>query len=354
MTGAAIDIGTTTIQAQLVNINTGEVLDSFSALNDQRTFGADVMSRISAAQNGKLKDLYTAINKQIEGILQQFINKNNLEKIEKCAVSGNTVMLHLFCNIDPSSMGVAPYKPVFLEERHFLGSDLSLSAKEIFLLPGISAFIGADIAAGLTEIEIMDNNANAVDSLFVDIGTNGEIAVWKDSEQKLYCCSTAAGSCFEETEISYGMTASGFVDAIAMMRKNGEIDETGLLIKEAHGITQKDIRQFQLAKSAIFSGIKLLCKTAKLDLSNIGRTYIAGSFGEHLNLESAAQTGLLPHEIISKAVVCGNTSLKGAVKSLVDPKFLQRCRNVIRHANVVDLAHDKYFAAAYEHNMWFK
>ncbi|MCL2174601.1 MAG: ASKHA domain-containing protein [Treponema sp.] len=368
---AAIDIGTTTVQAQLVNDDTSEIIDSISVLNEQRIFGADVISRISAAQYGKLDDLFTVINNQVDSILRHFIAEHNLSGIEKCAVSGNTTMLHLFCRADPSAMGAAPFTPFFLEQRIFSGSDLSLPVNEIILLPGISAFVGADVTAGLAYLDIINKNE---DALFIDIGTNGEIAVWKKNEKRLFCCSAAAGPCFEEAEISCGLSAADFINIIAMMKKHNIIDETGALADDfmqdgfpvyffaeysadnqfnGKVITQKDVRGFQLAKSAIFSGIKMLCKTAHILPLNIERAYIAGGIGERLNLESAAITGLLPSEITGRANVCGNTSLKGAVKSLTDPSFLSRCGDVVSCAETVELAHSKYFSAAFAHNMWF-
>jgi uncharacterized 2Fe-2S/4Fe-4S cluster protein (DUF4445 family) len=361
-----LDIGTTTIQAQLVDLDTGKTLDTFSALNDQRGFGADVISRISAARNGKLDELFAAINNQVKNILITFAQKSNLPGIEKCAVSGNTTMLHLFCRADPSAMGAFPYTPVFLQERHFSGKELSLSAENVTLLPGISAFVGADITAGLVFVDIMGKGQ---DALFVDIGTNGEIAVWKNSEKKLFCCSTAAGPCFEEAEISCGLSASDFINAVAEMRRQNVIDETGALADNfaqtgfpaADGkvITQQDVRRFQLAKSAIFSGIKMICRTAGIEIKNLGAVYVAGGLGFSLNLENAAAVGLLPKEFagssaVVKTVVCGNTSLQGAIESLRNSSFLPRCYELIACAETVDLANDKYFSAAFEHNMLFQ
>jgi uncharacterized 2Fe-2S/4Fe-4S cluster protein (DUF4445 family) len=362
--GVGLDIGTTTVHAQLVDLAADKIIDTFYAFNDQRKFGADVISRIYAVQNGKLNDLFYTINNQVEGIFRHFIKKNNV-KIDKCSVSGNLTMLHLFCHADPSAMGTAPWTPVFLEDRHFDGRELSLSVDKITLLPGISAFVGADVAAGLTVIDIMNKGE---DALFADIGTNGEIAVWKESEKRLICCSTAAGPCFEEAEISCGLSAADFVDVIADMKKRGIIDETGALadefaetgfsVKEGSVITQKDVRQFQLAKSAIYSGIKMLCKNAHLKPENIGTAYIAGGLGYYLDLKNAAEVGLIPKEFANetkevKTKVCGNTSLKGAVQSLTDPDFLPKCRKITSNAETVELANNKYFAAAFEHNMWF-
>ncbi|GBU29424.1 hypothetical protein R84B8_02989 [Treponema sp. R8-4-B8] len=368
---AAIDIGTTTIQAQLVDLQTGQTIDTFSALNDQRVFGADVISRISAAQNGKLDDLFNTINKQVKNILMSFAQKLNLSHVEKCAVSGNTTMLHIFCRSDPSAMGAAPYTPVFLKERHFNGEEFSLPAENITLLPGISAFVGADITAGLVFVDIMGKGE---DALFVDLGTNGEIAVWKNSEKRLFCCSTAAGPCFEEadscisTTTTRGFTASDFIDAVAEMRRQGVIDETGALaenfsqtgfsLASGNVITQKDVRLFQLAKSAIYSGIKTICRAAGVELKNIGTAYVAGGLGFYLNPQNAAAVGLLPKEFTDnsaavKTVICGNTSLQGTVESLKDTSFLPRCYALIASSQTIDLANDKYFAAAFEHNMQF-
>jgi uncharacterized 2Fe-2S/4Fe-4S cluster protein (DUF4445 family) len=360
-----LDIGTTTIQAQLVDLDTGKIIDSFSALNDQRRFGADVISRISAAQNGKLDELFAAVNNQVESMLKSFIQKSNLSGIEQCAVSGNTTMLHLFCHTDPSAMGIAPYTPVFLQERRFNGKELSLSAENVTLLPGISAFVGADITAGLAFIDIIGKNE---DALFVDFGTNGEMAVWKKDEKRLFCCSTAAGPCFEESEISCSLSAADFIDAVAEMRRQGIIDETGALADnlvqtgysttDGKIITQKDVRQFQLAKSAIYSGIKTLCKTAGIELKNLDTVYIAGGLGFSLNPENAAFVGLLPKEFAGnsvevKTIVCGNTSLLGAVESLKDSSFLPRCYELIARAETVELANDRFFTAAFEYNMMF-
>jgi len=396
--GVGIDIGTTTVQAQLVCLDTGETLQTFSALNDQRSFGADVMSRIAAARNGRTRELFSIINRQIEGILLQFIEIWNLSRIEKCTVSGNTTMLHFFCGADPSSMGEAPYTPEFLEERQFEGKELSLSADRVTLLPGISAFVGADIVSGLAFLDIMKR---CEDLLFADIGTNGEIAVWKNSERRLYCCSTAAGPCFEGAEISCGMGAlpgainsislkekplgatcfkfgtlfyttvanemargicgAGLIDAIAVMKKLACFDETGALadeyarigfpVAEGIAVTQRDVRQFQLAKSAIYSGLKVLCKTAGIEQENLSTVYIAGGLGFFINLKNAVEVGLFPDGLAEKTAVCGNTSLKGAVKSLTDSSFLPRCREIISGSCTVELALDRDFAEAFADNI---
>ena len=408
--GAGIDIGTTTVQLELICLDTGNTLETISLFNAQRSFGADVMSRIKAAKNGKTKELFTAINRQIEGMLQHCINSWALSGIEQCTISGNTTMLHLFCGIDPSSMGEVPFTPVFLEDRHYSGKELSLSADNITVLPGISAFVGADIVSGLAYIDILNQKE---DSLFVDIGTNGEMALWKKDKKKLLSCSTAAGPCFEGAEITCGMGAlpgainhillkekinangplsyttlenippkgmcgSGLIDAIAAMLQLKAIDETGALSDEyaeegfplAEGIRlcQKDIRQFQLAKSAILSGITILCKKAGIEnLSSLGTVYIAGGLGFFINVQSAVTAGLLPKEFAGssagikingntgdfRTAVCGNTSLNGAVKSLREPAFISRCREIIALSNTMELARENDFTEVFAENMYF-
>ncbi|MDR0447441.1 MAG: ASKHA domain-containing protein [Treponema sp.] len=403
--GIGVDIGTTTVQAELIDLGSGKSLETITALNDQRSFGADVMSRINAARNGQSGELSAVLNRQIEGILQHCLYKWNLSGIEQATISGNTTMLHFFCGADPSGMGVVPFTPVFLEERHFPGKELNLSVGQIGVLPGISAFVGADIVSGLAFLDILNRKK---DSLLVDIGTNGEIALWKKAEQRLLCCSTAAGPCFAGAEISCGMGAlpgainrisindkpvsagnifncgplvystlgnsmprgicgAGLIDAIAALKQLSVIDETGALTDEyietgfplAEGLTisQKDIRRFQLAKSAICSGITVLCKRAGLNPAKLDAVYIAGGLGFYIDIKNAVATGLLPPEFTEtlpgKIAVCGNLSLKGAVQSLIESAFLQRCKKIIAHSNIVELAADADFSEAFTENMLF-
>ena len=406
--GIAIDIGTTTVQAELIDLDSEKCMETMSALNAQRSFGSDVMSRINAARKGQTRELFTAINRQTENILKYFIRKWELPGIEQCTVSGNTTMLHLFAGIDPSPMGEVPFTPVFLEERRIAGSELSLSAERITILPGISAFVGADIVSGLAFLDILNRQEN---SLIVDIGTNGEMALWKSKEKTILCCSTAAGPCFEGAEISCGMGAlpgainsvnvkekpvaegryfdfgplryttlgnipakgicgSGLIDAMAAMKNLGIIDETGALtddyteagfpLTEGIVVSQKDIRQFQLAKSAILSGITVLCERAGIETpARLDTVYIAGGLGFFINLKNAVTAGLLPpgfaetYKGKSRAAVCGNTSLKGAVKCLSDPTFLKRCREIISVCKTVELASGSDFSEAFAENMYF-
>jgi uncharacterized 2Fe-2S/4Fe-4S cluster protein (DUF4445 family) len=389
--GLALDIGTTTVCVRLLDLDTGEEADTFSVLNDQRIYGADVMSRIGAAREGKTGELFNRINTQTADLLSRLIKKWNPEKVEQLAVAGNTTMLHLFVRADPSAMGAVPFTPVFLEAKTFPGSALSLPVETVKLLPSISAFVGADITAGIGATGITEQDKT---SLLVDIGTNGEMALFHRG--KLFCCSTAAGPAFEgagiscgtgsiagavnrvrkeggkivvsligkggEKTVPAGICGSGLVDAVALMLDEGIVDETGAFtgddtesfpIAEGIAVTRADIRQFQLAKSAILSGIKILCKTAGLEPSAVDRVYIAGGLGFHISMDSAVRTGLLPACFRGRTSVCGNTSLEGASRCLGDPRFFSLCAGITAMSSTVELAADPAFMDEFTENMLF-
>jgi uncharacterized 2Fe-2S/4Fe-4S cluster protein (DUF4445 family) len=386
--GVALDLGTTTLSAQLVDLDSGEALDTCSELNDQRVFGADVMSRINAAKNGKTGELFRLVNRQTDRIIRRFCEKWGVPSVENLVVAGNTTMLHLFTNTDPSSMGEVPFSPVFLESRQFNGEELSLPVERLRVLPSIAAFIGGDIVSGLASLDIL---TGADKSLLIDIGTNGEMALFHGG--RIYCCSTAAGPALEGAEISCGMggvagavskisrkdgelsltvigggeargiCGAGLIDLMALMLREGIIDETGALDEAYEGkfsltenlsIVNRDVRQYQLAKSAILSGIKILCKNAGLDLSAVGAVYIAGGLGFFINRENAVATGLLPGEFLDKIAVCGNLSLRGALRCLGEgPAFLAACDRIIEKSVNIDLAADSAFMDEFAENMLF-
>jgi uncharacterized 2Fe-2S/4Fe-4S cluster protein (DUF4445 family) len=348
------------------------------------------MSRISAAKSGKTGELFTLINRQTERLIKTFQEKWDISKIEKLAVSGNTTMLHLFLNVDPSGMGELPFTPVFLEERILKGEALSLSVEDVTVLPSIAAFVGGDISAGLTSLDIL--NAPGP-SFFIDVGTNGEMALC--NRVVIYCCSTAAGPAFEGAEIScgsggikgaisgvklaedktayalslttignvppVGICGSGLVDAVAVMLKQGVIDDTGFMLEPAKeffladgvSITGRDIRQFQLAKSAILSGIKILCKNAGLSLSDVKSVFVAGGFGFYINKQNAVAAGIFPKEFLDSLSVCGNLSLQGAEECLTAKDFLDRCKKIISKCRIIDLAADPAFTDEFAENMLF-
>ena len=409
----AIDIGTTTVSARLLDLTASSVLDTISELNDQRIFGADVMSRIQAARNGKTAELFNLINQQTKRIINSFQKKWDILKIEKLSVSGNTVMLHLFLNVDPSGMGEVPFTPMFLEQKEVKGESLSLPVDNVIILPSISAFIGGDITAGLAVLDILNI---AGPSLLIDIGTNGEMAL--HHKGTIFCCSTAAGPAFEGAEISCGMggirgaisaveiaapgsanadasfgsasafgsaygrtnaltittignaeptgiCGAGLIDSVAVMLKLGIIDETGSMTNKNNNqngfclvpprifITARDIRQFQLAKSAILSGIKILCKNAGLKTKEIKNVFIAGGFGFFINKKNAVDAGVFPKEFLNIISICGNLSLQGAEENINEKSFMNKCKEIIEKCSVVDLAADPSFMEEFTENMLF-
>ena len=396
--GIALDIGTTTVSAKLIDLETARAMDTISELNDERAFGADVMSRIGEAKKGKTGELFTLINRQTERIIRSFQERWDIPNIERLSVSGNTVMLHLFLNVDPSGMAGLPFTPVFLEEKEVKGAELSLSAETVTVLPSISAFIGGDITAGLAVLDILNTPGP---SLLIDIGTNGEMALF--NKGSIFCCSTAAGPAFEGAEISCGLggvkgaisgvelaasdpeaagvtagvnavslttignvppigiCGSGLIDVVAVMLKLGIIDETGLMsgsgqifpLAPGVSITGRDVRQFQLAKSAILSGIKILCKNAGLHTAEIKNVFIAGGFGFFINKHNAVAAGLFPGDFLDSIIISGNLSLQGAEDCLSEKEFLDRCRQIIGRCSVIDLAADPSFMDEFAENMMF-
>jgi len=386
-TGVALDIGTTTVSARLVDLDTGNELDTYSALNKQRVFGADVMSRIGAARNGKTSELHKIINNQTNEILTGFKSKFGLSKIETLAVAANTTMLHLFVNENPAMMGEIPFTPVFIEEREYKGSDFNLPVDKILLFPSISAFIGADVVSGLAVINVLDLKETI---FFIDIGTNGEMALFHNG--KLFCTSAAAGPALEGAEISCGVGSirgainkvewvdgklswdtiggdapagicgCGLIDAMSIMLEKEIIDDTGAFndddredfkITEGVSLTNRDVRQYQLAKSAILSAIRIVCKNAGIDLNMIKKVFVAGGLGFYINQNSAVRTGLLPEEFLNRVEICGNTSLKGAVKALLDPGFFEYCKKIKGVSEIMELASDPVFMDAFAENMIF-
>jgi uncharacterized 2Fe-2S/4Fe-4S cluster protein (DUF4445 family) len=296
-------------------------------------------------------------------------------------------MLHLFANTDPSAMGEVPFTPVFLEQKELRGAELALSADRVILLPSIAAYVGSDIVSGLAYLDVLREEKPGI---LIDIGTNGEMALFNRGQ--ILCCSTAAGPAFEGAEISCGIGSvrgavnkvemkegrlgfttiggapvrgicgSGLIDAVAIMLDEEVIEESGAFAGDGSrgftitgGVTliNRDVRQVQLAKSAIMSGITLLCKNAGLGLGEIEKVYIAGGLGFFIDKRNAVRIGLLPGEFLDKIEVSGNLSLKGAERSLGDPAFLQRCGTIIAKSRFFELASDPLFMDVFTENMLF-
>jgi uncharacterized 2Fe-2S/4Fe-4S cluster protein (DUF4445 family) len=392
--GVAIDIGTTSLVFYLVNLITGSIVETRAILNPQAKYGADVISRIqfTARHHEGLKILQEEILNTINQELSHLINFAKITKNEiiKIVVAGNTTMLHLLLGVNPISLALAPFKAIFLDEQILLGEELQLNCfpgAEIKIMPSFSAFIGADIVAGLASIGTSDKYKNF---LFMDIGTNGELAlVTKD---RVWCCATAAGPAFEGANISCGMGAiegaissygkegfavigneipvgicgSGLIDIVAWLVENKIINSDGLLENDfivvpatesgtglAISLTQTDIREVQLAKSAIAAGINLLLKKSGLTFNQIDTLFLAGGFGNYINTESAVRIGLISSSLKNKIIPLGNTSGTGALVALRSVQFDFIVNKLISKTKLVDLAGDDDFAVEFAMNMMF-
>jgi len=369
--GIAIDIGTTTLALALVDINQGNVLCCRTSENPQRAYGTDVISRIDAAAKGTGSELKKLISSKLYTEIIGLINDNKSEysEIKRIAIAGNTAMLHILRGYDTSALGSYPFTPVNINhEELLLGTLLSeeelpddLKRIPVTILPGISAFVGADIVSGLFSLCFQEREKPC---LFLDLGTNGEMAV--GTESKLLVTSVAAGPAFEGGNIKWGtgsikgaiskvsirdgkpgietvggllppigICGTGVIETTAELLGNGIIDETGLLSdlffdsgyplsKNASGepivFTQDDIREVQLAKSAVRAGLEILLERYGAGYNDIDRLYISGGFGHSLDTSKAAEIGMIPDGLMGKCEAKGNTSLSGLIFFLRDPK----------------------------------
>lgn len=401
----AVDLGTTTIAMQLMDIDSGQAVDTYCAMNPQRSYGADVLSRIQAANAGAADALRESVWKVLrEGVSRfydfchtaargisvqedsvrevpdqgDFEQENIEQKMFICCmcIAGNTTMEHLLMGLSTERLGKSPFIPeelglqkctlplnadVLLEE--FLG--LTIKVKNNFLpvyvAPGISAFVGGDIAAGLYTLKMQGA------ALFIDLGTNGEMAV--TDGKRMIVTATAAGPAFEGGP-GKAVAGSDMVAVTAFLLKKGIIDETGLMAEpyfeegvtvslsdamNAPGssdsvyLTQKDIRDLQMAKAAVRAGVEVLWQ--KIGCPEISQVYLAGGFGYYLDVEAAAAIGLLPEKWKQRTKAAGNTSLAGAFqmgKDLWTGKLREESLNeMLRGIESINLAEQKEFEALY-------
>lgn len=369
-----LDIGTTTLAMVLVSADTGKVVREVTKTNPQRVFGADVMSRIEYCTKNGVSDM----QKSVIDVVNYMLEELSVGSVSRLYVSGNTTMLHIFFGVDVSGLGVAPYEPVFLGSRTAKGESLGIDkAEEIISLPSVSTFVGADIVAGLNFVGLPDNGKY---NLLVDLGTNAEIVLFNADE--FICTSAAAGPCFEGANISCGMSAvsgavcaysdsgvrtignapargicgTGLVDVIAVLLNKSVIDETGYMedetfrIAEGVELTQADVRQYQLAKSAVYSAIMTLMRLQSVNADDIGTVYISGGFSAQMNVYNAIRTGLLPENLGQKCKAINNSSLLGTLKYAVENNNLSA---ITGNSRYVDLASDPHFSDLFIENMMF-
>jgi len=367
--GVAVDLGTTTLVAQLIDLATAKVLAVETLLNPQVKFGADLISRIQACIDGNDHELKRLIRFNIGTMIELLLVKHKVA-LQKIAIVGNTAMHHIFSGFDVSPLAQYPFDTPHLHATTFTTTELDWNFEvvgDITFFPSIGSFVGSDILAGIAATGMHKNDAYCA---LIDLGTNGEIVV--GNKNQLICASTAAGPAFEGTNISMGMRAttgavssfklvekklianvignvtakgicgSALVDAIALLRKQdllgifGEINsgESSIELIKSISLTQKDINEFQLAKAAIAAGLEILCQSLNIQLANIQSIYIAGGFGNYINTTHLVETGIveLPETKIHKM---GNTALIGAKMFLFqDKNTIDEIRSKTNHINL--------------------
>lgn len=305
-----VDIGTTTIAMQLYDMS-GKVVDSFPSVNPQVSYGADVLSRIEAAKDPeKAADMQKKVRDLIEKGVQRFSKKLQPGETLQMVVAANTTMIYLLMGWDPEELGKAPFRVSHTGEH-----DTQIAGVPCHMIPGLSAFVGGDITAGILASGMLEQEEPM---LLVDLGTNGEMAL--GNRDKLYACATAAGPAFEGGA-NRGIWGADMVRLLQKLLEEGLMDRQGLLQEPYFTkgvrigdvlVTKESVRAVQLAKGAIAAGIEILTESYGIGLSDISGVVLAGGFGYYLDPKAAAAIGLLPKELTERTVTGGNTALSGA------------------------------------------
>lgn len=397
--GVAADIGTTTVVCYLLDLHGRRAIDRASFLNPQVSFGDDVISRIaySSSSNEALRRVQRSLAEEMGKNIRAMAERSGVprEEIKELVIAGNTVMEHLFAGVSPESIGHSPYSPQFLLKDPFRASAIGMNINErcvVKMLPNVAGYVGADIVAGVAAVGMdVDDKMR----LFVDIGTNNEIVIGNGGG--IFCCATAAGPALEGARIQYGMRAaegaiervfldngelacgtigggapaglcgSGLIDAVALLLDEGVINASGrfeypekcldgrfakrlgrdkkgmvrlLLTDEKNPVylTQKDIREVQLAVGAVKVGTEVMLECAGTTEDGIAEVCLAGAFGNNINVESAVRVGLIPDVSRGKILGVKNSSGLGACMSLASPGFYERTKEAAKKMSYVELS----------------
>jgi len=397
--GVAVDIGTTTLVVALIDLRDGREIAVASSLNPQARHAQDVLSRIKlGSQPEGLQllqgELIAELNRLIGGAAADA--KVAVHNVYEAVFSGNTTMLHLATGTNPASLGKYPYTPALQCGESVRAADIGLAIApngQVYLPPIMSAYVGADITSGILAAKLAELRGV---TLFVDIGTNGEMVLAVNGQ--LTATSTAAGPAFEGMNIACGMRASrgaieqvslsgnyveiktignappvglcgsGLLDVVGELAAHGGVDKNGRFQtngslpdrawKNRFGLldgkpvfriavpvylSQKDVRQVQLAKAAVRAGIELMLRANQLTAAQVDRVLIAGSFGFHLRTASLIHLGLLPREFKDRVEFVGNTSKSGARAFLLNRRLRDELKQLAQRVRVLELANDPAF-----------
>ena len=399
--GVAIDIGTTTLAAALVDLGTGKVVALDAELNPQVTFGADVVSRIMYAQEGpeKREKLQKELVKGLNQLLLRLCRsaKRERERIFEATVVGNTTMLHTLLGLETRHIALAPYVGGLNRPFDLTASEVGLQVHprgKVHVMPSIASFVGADTVAVILAARLHQSH---VPRLAIDIGTNGEVML--ATEKGVLTASTAAGPAFEGGRIKYGVRAvkgaissfqatpavnysviggvaprgicgSGLIDLVAELYRTGVLDRKGRILRpeEISGkwaeeiasrvrvrgearefvifkdesrevtLTQQDVRELQLAKGAIRAGVELLMKEAGVGADDVQEVLLAGVFGNYINREKAVTLGLIPPFPLEKIHFIGNGAMDGALRALLNLEERHQAEKIASEARHIELS----------------
>ena len=412
--GVAVDLGTTTVVCYLLDLDIHKVVGSHSFLNPQVSYGDDVISRIAAStlQPGTLARMQEMLVEEMNRAFSALTEEAGTVPValSEVVVAGNTVMEHIFLGISPESIGHSPYSPQFRTHPPVPASELGLIIAPdgaVKLIPNVAGYVGGDIVAGIA--------AHAVDKekplrFFVDIGTNNELVI--GSEERMYCCATAAGPAFEGARISQGMRAcngavekvamteegvsyeviggsvpkglcgSGLIDVVAMLLREGVIDSRGrmltheectderiknrlssddnrinrfLITDSNHPVylTQKDVREVQLAVGAVKVGTEVMMEQMGTTVDGIDEILLAGAFGSNIDIASAITVGLLPKVEREKVRFIFNSSGLGACMALASADFYRATEQTMSRMEYIELSSLKDFQKRFIRSMLF-
>lgn len=392
--GIAVDIGTTTIAAALIDQRDGRIVATATTGSHQRSFGADVISRIDAANKGKGKALQKAVRRDILGLMEKLFDDHPEAKAscQKVAIAANTTMIHLLMGWSCEGLGNWPFTPVSLGGETYSFSEVFgkggfLTDCQVTLISGMSTYVGGDITAGIAACGLMDFDEV---TLFIDLGTNGELVLGNRNQR--FIASAPAGPALEGGKLTWGTASvsgaicgvriedgkavvrtidgavpvgicgTGIIEAMAGLVSEGLVDETGKLEEpyftmgftlgstldyERIVLNQKDIREIQMAKSAIRAGIETLIERSGIDRRRIDRVCLAGGFGYRLDPKKAAVIGLLPPDLAAKATAVGNTALQGAAAFLSGSLSEEDLRTAAAGAEEIVLGNEEAFQRLY-------
>ncbi len=404
--GIAIDLGTTSVSVQIVDLLTADILGTETDYNLQISCGADIISRINySLKSGRLHELQEKAIESINRLIQRLLDRLSLEStsLYSGVISGNTTMTHLLLGLNPDTIRLEPYTPTLLEVPVLSAKALNLNMEPdspLFFSPAVGSYVGGDITAGLLCTEI-ESNTDEI-SLFLDIGTNGELVI--GNSDFIMTCACSAGPAFEgggiecgmraakgaieevmidgatgkpdlkiiNSDVAKGICGTGLISLLSNLFRTGWIDSAGKLNREkssdyikidgrnaafclidpdtgnsALNISELEFENIIRAKAAIYSACLLMLNQLELDFSMIGKFYIAGGFGRYLNLEDCITIGLLPDIERSQFEFIGNTSLIGSYFSLISKDFRQKQQDIANRMTYLDLGSDPSYMDHY-------